>query len=138
MATVNRFEDLDVWKTARELNRLLSSLIEKGCFRNNSRLINQIFGSAGSVMDNIAEGFERGSTGEFIQFLGYSKASCGELRSQLHRSLDSGYINQDDFRKIFEMTIRISHMNQRLMNYLKYSGLKGSRKNFDPKTKQAE
>jgi hypothetical protein len=133
MPTVKRFEDLDVWKTARELNRVISDLIEKGNFRNNSCLINQIFGSAGSVMDNIAEGFERGSTAEFMLFLGYAKGSCGELRSQLHRSLDSGYITQDDFQKLFELTIRVSHMSQKLMSYLKCSGLAGSRKKFDSK-----
>ena len=97
MATIKKFEDIISWKEARELNRLLARIIDSGKFRNNFRLINQIEGSAGSVMDNIAEGFERESNREFVRYLSIAKASCGELRSQLYRALERRYINQNEF-----------------------------------------
>ncbi|MEO6490631.1 MAG: four helix bundle protein [Ferruginibacter sp.] len=83
MATLKRFEDLDVWKLSRELFAKVGKLIDAGMFKNNFRLIAQLEASSGSIMDNIAEGFERGTRAEFIQFLGYSKGLCGEVRSQL-------------------------------------------------------
>ena len=97
MPTIKRFEDLDVWKESRILNKIIGSLIHENKFEHNFRLINQIEGSSGSIMDNIAEGFERGTIAEFIQFLGYSKGSCGELRSQLYRAMDRNYLVQDQY-----------------------------------------
>jgi four helix bundle protein len=85
MATIKSFEDIESWKKAREVCKLLGEIIDAGHFKKSYRLINQIEGSSGSIMDNIAEGFERGTRAEFIQFLGYAKGSCGELRSQLYR-----------------------------------------------------
>jgi four helix bundle protein len=83
MATISRFEDIISWQESRILNVNIGKLVDSGRFKNSYRLINQIEGSAGSIMDNIAEGFERGGNREFIQFLYIAKASCGELRSQL-------------------------------------------------------
>lgn len=97
MGTIQKFEDIICWKEARELNRLLGRIIDSGRLKNNYRLINQIEGSAGSVMDNIAEGFERESRKEFIQYLSIAKGSCGELRSQLYRALDRRYITHNEF-----------------------------------------
>lgn len=97
MATIKKFEDILSWKEARELNRLMGKIIDSGKLKNNYRLINQIEGSAGSLMDNIAEGFEREGNKEFIQYLSIAKASCGELRSQLYRALDRRYITQNEF-----------------------------------------
>ena len=94
MATIKRFEELDVWKLSRELCKKTGELVDNGVLKNNFRLIGQVEGSSGSIMDNISEGFERGTRAEFIQFLGYSKGSCGELRSQLYRILDRNYINK--------------------------------------------
>ena len=94
MASVKKFEELEAWKLSRELHAKIGRKIDDGSFRNNYRLIGQIEGSTGSIMDNIAEGFERGSRKEFIVFLAYSKGSCGELRSQLYRCLDRNYIDQ--------------------------------------------
>ena len=61
MPAIQRFEDLDVWKTSLELNDKIGAIIDRGAFNNNFRFINQLEGSSGSVMDNIAGGFERGS-----------------------------------------------------------------------------
>jgi len=88
MATIKSFEDIESWKKARTVCKKLGAMVEEGRFKRSYRLINQIEGSSGSIMDNIAEGFERGTRAEFIQFLGYAKGSCGELRSQLYRALD--------------------------------------------------
>lgn len=128
MATVKRFEDLNVWKVSRELFRHISVLIDSGILKNNFRFINQLEGSSGSVMDNIAEGFERGSRGEFIQFLGYSKGSCGELRSQLYRLLDRNYITQGQFDECNMLAIRVSIMIQKMISYLQNTKLQGTRR----------
>lgn len=97
MAMIQKFEDIISWKEARELNKLLGRMVDSGRLKKNFRLINQIEGSAGSIMDNIAEGFERGGNKELVQYLFIAKASCGELRSQLYRALDRRYINQNEF-----------------------------------------
>ncbi|MBD0287761.1 MAG: four helix bundle protein, partial [Flavisolibacter sp.] len=75
MATIRCFEDIESWKKAREVCRLIGQLIDQGKFKKNYRLVHQMEGSSGSIMDNIAEGFERGTKSEFIQFLGYAKGS---------------------------------------------------------------
>ncbi len=128
MATIKCFEDIESWKLARELSKRLGLLIDKGCFQKCFRLIHQIEGSSGSVMDNIAEGFERGSRAEFVQFLGYAKGSCGELRSQLYRALDRSFLTQQDFDELYEMATRISSLIQKFMMYLLNTDIAGQRK----------
>ncbi|MBS1731925.1 MAG: four helix bundle protein [Bacteroidetes bacterium] len=127
MATVLKFEDLEVWQLGRELYQKVGALIDKNTFKNNYRLIGQIEGSSGSVIDNIAEGFERGTRAEFIMFLGYAKGSCGELRSQLYRILDRNYIVQEVFEELHSLTMRISSMLQKLIMYLQKTTIKGTR-----------
>lgn len=68
MSTIEKFEEILSWKEARELNRVVGKLIDEDRFKKNFRLIGQMEGAAGSIMDNIAEGFERGGHEEFIQF----------------------------------------------------------------------
>jgi four helix bundle protein len=128
MATIARFEEIEAWKLARDLNKKIGEVIDSGSFSKNYRLISQVEGSSGSIMDNIAEGFERGTRAEFIQFLGYSKGSCGELRSQLYRALDRNYITQEQFEEFNLMTIRISGMLQNLIKYLQQTKVEGPRK----------
>ena len=115
-------------KVSRELCNNIGSLIDNGSFKSNYRLIGQIEGSSGSIMDNIAEGFERGTRAEFIQFLGYSKGSCGELRSQLYRALDRKYINQQQFDDFYSLAVRISSMLQKFISYLQKTVIQGERK----------
>lgn len=86
MVTFERFEEIISWQEARKLNLAIGRLIKDKRFENNFRLISQIEGSAGSIMDNIAEGFERGGNREFIQFLYISKGSCVEQRSPINLS----------------------------------------------------
>jgi four helix bundle protein len=128
MATIKRFEDIEAWKVARDLCGKIGVLIDSGSFKKSYRLIGQIEGSSGSIMDNIAEGFERGTRSEFIQFLGYSKGSCGELRSQLYRTLDRNYISQQQFDEFYIMAVRISARLQKLIEYLQQTQVKGLRK----------
>lgn len=127
MATVKQFEDLEIWKLARVLCGDINKIANKTGLRNDYKLYGQIDGSSGSVMDNIAEGFERNGNREFHQFLSISKASCGETRSQLYRVLDRNYINEEEFDKLYEQTIVLGKMIGGFMNYLKKSDLKGSK-----------
>ena len=92
--TIERFEDLEIWKLAKELCKFVYKITEKEHFTKDFTFKNQIRSSSGSVMDNIAEGFERDGTKEFIQFLSIAKGSCGECRSQSYRAFDYKYINQ--------------------------------------------
>jgi four helix bundle protein len=130
MSTIKRFEEIISWKEARVLNRIVRELIKGKRFQRNFGLISQIERSAGSIMDNIAEGFERGCNREFIQFLYISKGSCGELRSQMYRALDDGYINSEEFNFITNYCIKISNLIFKLIEYLKQSELKGQKFNM--------
>ncbi len=127
MATVKQFEDLEIWKLSRILCNDINNVANNTELRKDYKLYSQIDGSSASVMDNIAEGFERNGNKEFIQFLSISKASCGETRSQLYRVLDRNYINDDDFNKLKEQTMVLSRTIGGFMNYLKKSDLKGSK-----------
>jgi four helix bundle protein len=125
MAAIKRFEEIVSWQKARELNSVLGKHIDSGKFKHSYKLISQIEASAGSIMDNIAEGFERSGNREFLQFLYISKGSCGEFRSQLYRASDRGYLLQDEFNELYNMAIEIIILLQKLINYLEQSELKG-------------
>ena len=127
MATIKRFEEIVSWQKARELNKLLGKLIDEGKFKNSYKLINQIEGSAGSIMDNIAEGFERSGNREFLQFLYISKGSCGEFRSQLYRAVDRNYLSQKEFDGLYNLAMDVIVLLQKLINYLEQSELKGTK-----------
>jgi len=127
MSTIQKFEDILSWIEARELNGIMGKLIDENRFKSNYRLINQIEGSAGSVMDNIAEGFERGGNKELIQFLFIAKGSCGELRSQLYRAIDRKYLSVEEFTIISEKAKKVSGLIQKFINYLKQTELKGTK-----------
>lgn len=125
MSTVKKFEEIVSWQKARELNKILGKYVDAGKFKKSFKLISQIEGSAGSIMDNIAEGFERGGNREFIQFLYISKGSCGEFRSQLYRAMDRGYLLQNEFEELYNLAMEAIVLLQKLINYLEQSELKG-------------
>lgn len=127
MATFKTFEDIDAWKEARELANTIFKLTLEEPFSRDFKLRDQINGSSGSIMDNIAEGFEREGNREFIQFLSIAKASAGETRSQLYRVLDRNYITEDQFISLKENVIQISKRISGLISYLKKSDLKGTK-----------
>lgn len=125
MATIKRFEEILSWQKARLLNEKIGILIDKGHFEKNFRLIAQIEGSAGSIMDNISEGFERSGNKEFMQFLYIAKGSSGELRSQLYRALDRKYISKQQFDELYDSAVEIAVLIQKLIDYLYNSEMKG-------------
>src|SRR5687768_4547256 len=125
MSTFKKFEEIVSWQKARELNKALGKHIDEGKFNKSYKLISQIEGSAGSIMDNIAEGFERGGNREFIQFLYISKGSCGEFRSQLYRALDRNYKTQKEFDELSIHAMKISSLIQKFIDYLENSATKG-------------
>lgn len=127
MAVAKRFEDLEIWRLSRTLCDDIYEVIESTNLKNNYKLCNQIDGSAGSVMDNIAEGFERNGNKEFIQFLSNAKTSCGETRSQLYRVFDLKFIDEIKFEKLKHQTEILSIKINNLINYLSNSDFKGSK-----------
>ena len=124
---VERFEDLEIWKEARQLCKYVFAITEKEPFCKDFKLRDQIRASSGSVMDNIAEGFERDGNKEFVQFLSVSKGSCGETRSQSYRAFDYQYINEENLNELLERTSNLSKKISSLMSYLKKSEFKGSK-----------
>ena len=129
MATLTKFEQLKVWQDARLFDQKLFSIIQNADDKKDGFLKNHILKTSGSIMDNIAEGFEREGNKEFIQFLSYSKGSAGELRSQLYRAMDHNMINESDFADLAEPLVSLSQQLSNFMNYLKKSPLKGNKFN---------
>ena len=127
MATIKKFEDVEAWVKARSISKDVFILSKKGDFAKDFRFRDQINSSSGSIMDNIAEGFDRGGKAEFVNFLSYSKGSCGELKAQLYRALDREYINNDSFNDLYNRTDEVGKMIGGLMTYLNESELKGQK-----------
>ncbi len=119
MAVINRFEDLNCWKLARELENFIWDLTQMGTFAKDFSLKDQINKSTGSTMDNIAEGFGRASNREFIQFLIISRGSIIETQSQIIRAKDRKHISNDDFNKIYLKTAEVVSSITNFINYLK-------------------
>lgn len=127
MSSIKSFEDLEIWRNARGICCEIYKLRETTNLKSDYRLYDQINGSSGSIMDNIAEGFERNGNKEFIQFLSIAKASCGETRSQLYRLLDRNYLIQNDFDELYNKLTSLSKQISSLITYLQQSEFKGTK-----------
>ncbi len=125
MATIDNFEDIQVWQRARVLTREIYTITNNGSFLRDSGLVDQIRRACVSVMSNIAEGFERSGTKEFKHFLSIAKGSAGEVRSHLYVAFDQGYMEKDTFDHLVTESTVISKMLNGLISYLKATSIKG-------------
>ena len=125
MPKATKFEDLDIFQKARELCKQVYAITKDGEFHKDSRFVQQIHASAGSVMDNIAEGFERDGNKEFINFLYIAKGSCGEVRSQIIRASDVGFIDNDTAKRLYNDCLNLSKSIAKFIKALKDSSLTG-------------
>ena len=119
MGTIERFEDIEAWRDARELVRNVYEITSQGRFERDFGLRDQLRRAAVSTMSNIAEGFERGGNREFIRFLYFAKGSAGEVRSQLYVAVDLDYVDQQEANEISERVQTISRRVSSLIKYLK-------------------
>jgi four helix bundle protein len=124
------FEDLHIYQRARELANAIYTITKDSNFARDFGLVDQIRRAAVSVLSNIAEGFERGSKTEFIQFLYIAKGSCGEVRAQLQISQDQRYLRDNEYQRLYDLCKRISGMISNFIAHLQktdYQGEKVSR-----------
>jgi four helix bundle protein len=123
----SRFEDIGAWKRSRELARLVYRLTGAGLLSRDFTLRDQMRRAAVSAVSNIAEGFERGGTGEFRQFLSQAKGSAAELRAQLYVAHDAGLIDDDQFDEAHRMAEETGRMIGGLIKYLARTDIRGAK-----------
>jgi four helix bundle protein len=119
MAKIERFEDLQSWQKARMLTNLVYDLTGHTEFAKDFRLRDQIRDAAGSVMHNIAEGFDSGSNLEFIRFMKMARRSASEVQSQLYLALDRKYIATDELKKTYEIATEAKRLINGMIAYLR-------------------
>ena len=116
---IERFEDIEAWKAARELSQEVYKITAQGQFTRDYGLRDQIQRAAVSIMANIAEGFDGRSNREFIQFLSYAFRSATEVQSHLYVALDQGYIDEEQFDALYHQALRVKKLINGFIRYLK-------------------
>jgi four helix bundle protein len=127
MATIQKFEDLEIWHLARSLCQKIYPLTFTDPIAKDFRYKDQIRGSCGSIMDNIAEGFGRGSKLEFINALTIAKGEAEELKSQLYRGFDNNYISKTLFEELYNETELLLKKLGAFISYLNRSEIRGQK-----------
>jgi four helix bundle protein len=127
MGKIERFEDIDAWKKARELTKIIYEVTAQGKLAADFPLRDQLRRAAVSIMANIAEGFEREGNKEFRQFLATAKGSAGEVKALLYVALDSGLLSMEQFNQITSISDDTSRLLAGFLRYLKASDHKGSK-----------
>lgn len=127
MAHFNSFEDLEVYKEAILFCDDIWDIICNTPLQKDYKLREQINGSSGSIMDNIAEGFGRGGNKEFIMFLGFSRGSCNESKAQLLRCKRRQHISEERYLTLDMKAQNLIDQLSKFINYLKKSERKGSK-----------
>ncbi len=118
---IEKFEDIRAWQQARELTNLVYDLTEQENFKRDFRLRDQFQGAAGSIMHNIAEGFDDGSDIEFIRFLKYARRSASEVQSEIYLAFDRKYVNEEGFQKVYKMATTTKKSINAFIAYLRKS-----------------
>lgn len=124
---VQKFEDLAIFKMATDLCKRVYAITREGEFKYDSRFVQQIRAASGSVMDNIAEGYERDGNKEFINFLYIAKGSCGEVRSQVIRAHEVGFITDDVYNEMYNLCKNTSIGIMNFIKTLRASDLRGTK-----------
>jgi len=119
LPTITRFEDIQAWQTARVLTQALYRLSNQGSFARDFGLRDQMRRAAVSILSNVAEGFESQTQAQFIRYLGFAKASAGELRAQLYVALDAGYLDRRQFDQLYDQADKCSRQLSNFIAYLK-------------------
>ena len=119
MTTIRRFEELECWQEARKFVRLIYQIVKSEQFRRDFELVGQMKRSAISSMANIAEGFHRNSTREFMRFLDYSRASIAETVSHCYIAKDQKYINEDEINKVKQQADIVWKKVNNFISYLR-------------------
>jgi four helix bundle protein len=127
MASFRTFSDIDAWQKARELTGLVYAATKAGAFAKDFALRDQIRRASVSIMANIAEGFGRSGSGEFIQFLAVTKGSACEVISHVYVAFDQGYIGRSEFERLNNLGERTVNLIGGLMKYLQQSNIKGAK-----------
>lgn len=127
MAAVHDFEELMIFQKARELSKKIYPITQRGKFKYDSRFVQQIRAAAGSIMDNIAEGFKRDGNKEFLNFLYIAKGSCGEVRSQLIRANDAGHLTPEEYDELYTECRKLSASIMNFIKEIKASEITGSK-----------
>ncbi|GMQ29288.1 four helix bundle protein [Algoriphagus confluentis] len=115
----NSFEELVIWQKSIAIGVQVYRLSDQLPLKNDYKSRDQLIGSAVSISNNIAEGFEYNNRIQFIKFLGYAKGSAGELRSQLALLVEVGRVSKEDYLNLKEELIGLSKQIKALITYLK-------------------